>query len=211
MSAVCPACYREQHAGLLCHSCTSMLEKDLAAVGGIVHDLEATLARQARISGAGRGGLASEMDPWQQGASITLSTLTNTLTTWARDVSESAGWVWVAAATPPAVQSAAVLLRLIDPIRRHPAVDELTDEIGYAVRVARGQVDRTARRFPVGPCPEDDCPGEVWAYLPVEDTRPSSMECRADEEHTWTTIQWMRVGRRMLDKMEQQKRKGSAA
>lgn len=209
MTKTCPACAAPQGAGLLCNKCCDHLEHDLAAVGDLVHDLEATLARQARISTGGRGGLASEMDPWQQAASITLGTLTNTLTTWARDVCDT-NW-HAAAGAHPAHAAASYLLLSITAIRRHPAADKLTDEIGYAVSVARNQVDRTARRFPVGPCPEDGCDGQVWAYLPVEDTRPSRMECRANEDHAWTTVQWLRVGKRMLDKIERQKQNSGAA
>lgn len=214
MSATCPVCQARQDAGLVCSACCDRLERDLADVGDLIAELDATLARQARIGSGGRAGLASEMNPWQQGASITLSTLTNTLTTWARDVCDSE---WHAAPSAhPAQAAAGYLLLSITEIRRHPAADELVDEISYAVSVARRQVDRTARRFPVGPCPEQDedgadCPGEVWAFLPVEDDRPSKMECRANGEHAWTSIQWLRVGKRMLDKIERQKRTGTAA
>lgn len=212
MTKVCPSCGCQQGAGLLCADETDRLERDLASVAGLITELDTTLTRQARLGSGGRGGLTSEMTPWQQGASITLGTLTNTLTTWARDL--DASW-WPGVGPHPAHAAASFLLLSVDTIRRHPAVEELVDEIGYAVAVARGQVDRNARRFPVGPCPEQDeqgadCPGEVWAYLPVEDTRPSKMECRADGEHTWTTIQWLRVGKRMLDKIERQKRDSAA-
>jgi hypothetical protein len=121
--------------------------------------------------------------------------------------------VWVASKLPPAAQSAAALLVLIDAIRRHPAVNELVDEIADAVQQARRAVDRPANRtiIFVGPCPElnaagEHCDGEVYAFIPTEDDRPSRMECRTDRAHKWTSIQWLRTGKKILDRIAQRKR-----
>jgi hypothetical protein len=173
MSAVCPVCGCEQGAGLLCASETERLERDLGDVAAIVAELDTALSKQARIGNAGGpSGLARERTPINVGAMNVADDLQNTLTTWARDISESSGWVWVASKQPPSQQSANVLLHHIDVIRRHPAVEELVDEITDAIAQARRVVDRPADRTYFGPCyaetPDDQgravtCLEEIWA------------------------------------------------
>jgi hypothetical protein len=120
---------------------------------------------------------------------------------WSRDVSGAA---------------ALVLLEEIDAIRRHPAAAELHDEVISAIRQARNEADRPANRttFPVGPCPEDTetgpCPGEVVAFIPTEDERPSWLRCQADEAHRWSSIQFYRVGERIRRRMEARRKAGAA-
>lgn len=167
MSAECPTCGREQDAGLLCHACTSLLERDLGDVPAIVAELDITLSKQARIGNGAPGGLARERMPMHEGARLAADYLQNTLTTWARDVSDTAGWVWVASNLPPSDQSARALLALIDHIRRHPAVVELVDEVADAIKQARRVVDRPADRQYLGKCLAEfegvECTEEIWA------------------------------------------------
>lgn len=93
MSAVCPVCKREQNAGLLCHECTSLLERELGDVAALVADLDITLSRQARIGAGGGGGgnrpkgWARERLPINLGAVETAANLGDVLTKWARGVS----------------------------------------------------------------------------------------------------------------------------
>lgn len=150
MTATCPACAAPQDAGLLCHSCTSLLERDLGDVASIVADLDIALSKQARIGNAGGGGLARERSPISIGAMQAADTLTNVLTTWARDV--CGGRRWLAHANLPAVAGANYLLAEIPAIRRHPAVDELADQIHDAISQARRAVDRPADRIYLGQC-----------------------------------------------------------
>lgn len=53
---------------------------------------------------------------------------------------------------PPAVIAAWMLLSNTPAIRRHPAVEELLDEVLDAIRLARRTVDRAAERKFLGPC-----------------------------------------------------------
>lgn len=152
MTAVCPVCEREQGEGLLCHACTSMLEYELGDVPAIVAELDITLSRQARIGGGGKGGKggAHEKTPVNLGALRAADDLANTLTTWARDVcgEYAAG----GADRNPSVVAAHMLLSEMPMIRKHPAVDELVDEITDTIRQARHAVDRPADRQFLGPC-----------------------------------------------------------
>lgn len=167
MTATCPVCGAEQGAGLLCSNCTDRLEHDLGDVAAIVGELDTTISKQSRIGAGGKGGLARERMPLNVGAMQVADDLQNTLTTWARDVSEGNGWVWVASERPPSVQSAGALLVLIDAIRKHPAVEELVDEITEAIRRARQIVDRPADRQYLGVCLAEfesvTCTEEIWA------------------------------------------------
>lgn len=172
MTATCPFCTAEQHAGLLCNTCTTRLERDLGDVAAIVGELDVTLSKQARIGNGGTPGLARERTPIAVNAMDPVWVLGNVLTTWARDVSEGQGWVWVASTQPPPSQAARVLLNLIPAIRRHPAVNEMVDEITDAIRLARQTVDRPADRQYLGQCwaenPDEEgrqvtCLAEVWA------------------------------------------------
>jgi hypothetical protein len=212
MTATCPACLREERTALLCLACTATLRYELNDVPNVLADLDVTLAKMGRMEG-GKAGLASERSGYHHGASDPGWVLGNVLSTWARDV---CGEESVPESNlPSAVVAAHMLLSDMDKIRRHPAADELMDEVVDAIRLARRTTDRPANRtlFHVGPCPEDGetgpCPGEVFAFFPTEDSRPPRMECRENPEHRWASHQWYRTGERILRRMKS--RKGAAA
>jgi hypothetical protein len=174
MSGKCPVCECEQAESLLCHADTTRLERDLGDVTSIVAELDVTRSRQAKIGASGKSGKgwAREKLPIHIGAIEAGDVLANTLTTWARDVTEGRNWVWVAGDRAPSEQSARALLMCIPDIRKHPAVVELVDEISDAIRQARHAVDRPADRVYFGACysetPDEDgrtvtCLEEIWA------------------------------------------------
>lgn len=115
-----------------------------------------------------------------------------------------------------AVQAADILLDRIDKIRKHGAVSELVDEISKAIDRARNHLDvEPFTRFPVGPCPEDDCQRTVYALCPAEgSTRPALMACYivdrqenrpdlgAGFAHSWNSAQFYRAGARIKRKIE---------
>lgn len=173
MTATCPVCGAEQHESLLCHACTTTLERALGDVPSIVADLDVTVSRMSRIGTSGKGGLASEKTPIHLGAVQVADDLANTLTTWARDVSPDERWP--IGDRHPANFSAAILLGMIDLIRRHPAVNELFDEITDAIKQARRVVDRPADRVYLGVChyieAEVECFEEVYAAPGADETR----------------------------------------
>lgn len=92
------------------------------------------------------------------------------------------------------------LLGHVEWLRHHPAGYEVADEIRSAVREVRRIVDAPANRssFPVGPCPEVDCSGEVRAYFPADPTVSPHMTCSGGARHRYEPWQWNRAGRRIL-------------
>jgi hypothetical protein len=167
---VCPSCGCEQGAGLLCARETDLLEKALGDVRWIVTELDVTMSKQARLGTPGKGGLARERSPLHLGAMEASDTLGNVLTTWARDVAGDK-YEWQPSASV-AVGSAWMLYNQVDAIRKHPAVEELLDEITDAIEQARRAVDRPADRAYLGQCMvelsgEDGdlvtCYAEIWA------------------------------------------------
>jgi hypothetical protein len=191
---VCPACYAKQDQGLLCHACTTRLERDLGDVAAIVADLDISLSKQARIGNAsGPGGLARERTPINVGAMNAADDLANTLTTWARDVKPAWGLLSYG---HPSMVAARILLAEIPAIRRHPAVGELVDEVTDAIVQARRAVDRPADRIFVGPCmaenPDDDgrqvtCLEDLYARPHASEVRcrVCSTEHEVAERRTW--------------------------
>jgi hypothetical protein len=176
MNAVCPVCGCGSVDSLLCHADTSALERELGDVAAIVAELDVTLSKQARIGNAsGPSGLARERTPVNWSSSDPRWVLGNVLSTWARDVS---GETWRPTQTEAMVRGGATksaarfLLSEVPLIRRHPAVEELVDQITDAVRLARRTVDRPTDRQYLGTClmeNRDDhghmvtCLEEVWA------------------------------------------------
>jgi hypothetical protein len=205
-------CECEQAEGLLCHADTLALEIQLGDVSAVVEELNVTLAKMDRMGGGGSPGLARERWAYSPGASLAADYLVNTLTTWARDVVGET--YWVDPTRHPAISASFLLLSNIPEIRRHPEAKELHEEILATVAQARAAADRPANRtiIFVGPCPElndegDYCDGEVYAYFPVEDSRPPKMECRTNKLHKWPAMQWLRAGKRILDRTEARKRR----
>lgn len=200
---------------LLCRSCLWALECDLGDVGWLDEQLETVLARQIALSERNGGHSAETPLPVHPGAFKARSELRVTLVGWVRDMAESRAvegpacsrcghesctairWHELPADTMPAL--AWWLLKRIDRIALHPAAADLHGEIVGAVRLAWRVVDAPANRttFPVGPCPEVPCPGEVRAYIPAQPEREARMECTACHR-CWDPTQWLRTGRRIL-------------
>lgn len=181
MTATCPVCGAQQAEGLLCHTCTTALERDLGDVTALVAELDVTLSKQARIGGGGAGGLARERTPIDVGAMQAADNLGNVLTTWARDVNPSPLRATLGD-DKSSRASASILLLHIPAIRRHPAVVELVDEITDAVRQARRAVDRPADRIYLGQCMVEtpDADGRQVTCLAELYARPNATEvvCR---------------------------------
>ena len=181
-TAECPVCGAPQAQGLLDDHCTTRLERDLGDVAAIVAELDITISKQAKIGNAsGPGGLARERTPVNWGAAQVADDLQNTLTTWARDV-DSYTDAHLGRWASPSQAAAACLLNHIDAIRRHPAVNELVDEVTDAIQQARRVVDRPADRIYLGQCfvenPDED--GEQVTCMAELYARPTAFEvqCR---------------------------------
>jgi hypothetical protein len=215
-NGTCPSCGCSQVEGLLCHAETVHIEIALGDVRAVIEDLNVTLSKMDKMGGGGAPGLARERWAYSPGASLAADYLVNTLTTWARDVAGED--FTVDPVRHPAISASFLLLSHIPEIRRHPEVKELHEEILATVAQARAAADRPANRtiIFVGPCPElgEDggfCDGEVYAYFPIEDSRPPKMECRTNGQHKWMAMQWLRAGKRILDRAEVRKQQARDA
>lgn len=177
-----PACDRPvPDNAYLCEKCATRLRRDLSEVPSLVRELEVTVARLGRTGSSGGRRGASVPLPFDWDASVLVSALGNTLTTWARDVAYTRGMQSPAApAVPlagPACQSrcghgscATVRvdrrLRLLRPasvaarwlvgqvgwIRHYREGVQLADEVHYAVAAARRQVEARPDLWYAGPC-----------------------------------------------------------
>jgi hypothetical protein len=180
---------------LLCNGCLWALECDLGDVAWLDEQLELVLSRLA-VLGEHNGGRSAETPmPVHPGALKARSDLRVALVGWVRDFAEgTTHWPEDTLAA-----MAGWLLKRIDRIAVHPAAEDIHGEIVGAVRFAARVIDLPANRttFPVGPCPELGCAGEIRAYIPAQPERPARMECSACETR-WEPHQWLRAGRRIL-------------
>lgn len=174
----CPACQAQQDAGLLCSACCDVLERDLRSVPDLVAELDITLSKQARIGVAGAPGLARERTPINVGAMLVADDLANVLASWVIDV---CGEDWPFGRRAGAASFARDLLSHVPEIRRHPAVEELIDEVTDAIKQARRVIDRPADKVYLGQClvetPDDQgrqvtCLADVYAR-----TTASQVKC----------------------------------
>lgn len=225
MTAVCPVCRRSEDSGLLCGSCTDRLTTDLRGnravmgVAELVDNLHVMEAKQARGGDSGgKPGPAHERMPLNLGAMDAVRELEYRLGTWAMDVTADR-W-WPRPGRYIAAEAAGVLAGSMLTIRKHGAVDELVAEVSKAIDDARRTLDvEPFTRFPVGPCPEDDCPRTVFAVCPAEGSaRPALMACYqvvktenrpdlgAGFVHSWNSSQFYRAGERIRRKMDQLER-----
>lgn len=221
MTTTCPAdCGAESPDGLLCARCTKELLINLrgnASVMGVaelVDNLHVAMAKQARGTDVGKAGLARERMPANLNAGRLVGELEYRLGTWAMDVTGDE-W-WPRPGRYVAAEAAGVLAGSVDRVRKHGAVKDLVEEITKAVDAARRSLDvEPFTRFPVGPCPEDDCRRTVFAICPAEgSTRPALMACylhvpgenrpdlAAGFIHAWNSSQFYRAGERIRKKLE---------
>jgi DNA-binding transcriptional LysR family regulator len=194
----CELCTRPVGDAKVCVRCRNGLERDLGDVDALTEQLEIVLCRQTAY--AERNGPRSSERPLPVDlrASEAAWVLRNTLTTWCRELGiipsgsnhALSGW----------------LLGRAEQIRHHTDAAACIDEIGSAVAMVRVVIDAPANRttFPVGPCPESSCPGEIRAYIPADD-RPARLQCTVTPEHMFEPYQWMRAGHRILKKRDERK------
>jgi hypothetical protein len=219
----------------VCQHCAHQLERALGDIPAVVHQLNLTLAKQTRYADRNERGSSEQPLPMDPLASAATSDLRHHLCNWVTIVAETRGLPLPAAAIyhpggePGMDTLSRWMLHHVEWLRHHEhghvAVEELTGDMRTARRVIDVPANRTT--FPVGPCPEfqpisvtpawngtvaqqveQNCFGEVRAYIPNTDTQPARLECTAC--HTvWESWQWLRAGRRIKDR--EATMKGTAA
>jgi hypothetical protein len=206
----------------ICSHHTRQLEQALGDIPATIHQLNLTLAKQTRYADRTERGSSEQPLPMDPAASAASSELRHHLCNWVTIIAETRGIPLPAAAVyhPGMDTLARWMLAHVEWLRHHEhghvAVEELTADMRTARRVIDVPANRTT--FPVGPCPEvqpisvthagngtvaqqveQNCPGEVRAYIPNTDTQPARLECNTC--HTmWEPWQWLRAGRRILDR-----------
>ncbi|GGM77105.1 hypothetical protein GCM10012275_54690 [Longimycelium tulufanense] len=179
MTAACvvPHCGRPAPGAHLCPGCRDRLVADLRDIAkhhpdgqpSLIAELDTTLARLAKTT-AGRSGVRSRNAdtplPYHPGAAEARYVLTNTITTWARDVAETNPHLTFTADSVEA--AAAWLAQFPNLLAIHPAAAELHDEITSAAHLARRVIDHAVdTRIYLGRCGDiagrHGCPGVVYA------------------------------------------------
>ena len=198
----------------LCRTHTFKLEADLRELPNLWTDLDVTRTRMDKLTlSSGSPSGAERPLYWNENAAAVAGDLQITVNAWALDVAHIAEDERDRLADIPqhnVPDLARWLVRNMHTLRRNPdagmAHDELTDAIHQGWRI----IDRpeTKTRFEVGPCPEalpdGECGGKVWAFIPTNEDKVSYMRC-LDCGADWDTTQWLRVGRRILTRIQQLK------
>lgn len=181
---------------LACRSCIDKLLYELRQVAELVRELAVTHARLDHIAAEQFGRSAETALVWREHASECLYVLRNTLSTWARDLWETNGSGALEVADNP-VAVAAWMERHPTWLALHPAIDELLDEVAYAIRQARHAIDQPQdTRIFLGRCdlglPENPaCDRELYAYRSQEEVVCPSCEASwdVDERREWLLAQ----------------------
>lgn len=198
-------CGRPAEGYYLCRWCADELAHQLAQVVTVAAELTITVTRQARMSqpvAVATSGPAPL--PYDPHASDALNTLDNTLSTWARDVSERLGHTLDAEDTGGAARW---LRARRDALRSHPAAGELADEIAHAVGHAWRAVDRAPGRVYIGPCGADTgngpCPLDLYGR--ADPSRPGRLDPRQSVVRCPCGAQWNATQRRewLLDRLNE--------
>lgn len=211
---------------ILCAYCGDQIADALTVVAGglpsqqpgkphlmldaLTAELDTTASRQDRIVvGHGRGGDTGL--PWKEPATGATAELGACVRYWAGLVNRAAEPL---PATVP--ELARWLWCRVDWLRAHDAAKTAHREITSTVARAERVIDLPANRarFEVGPCPEliaerGYCDGTVWAYIATRPEDESALRCWTCGAR-WNTMQWLRVGRRILTRARQLKRSAAA-
>lgn len=173
--APCVVCHEDAGPAYLCVACWGQLAARLRGVAELTAELDVALARQARTTPRLGGRPAEQPLPYHLGAADAAEVLRTTLAAWVRLLWEEHGQHTAGGIQPPLLggtQPAALAGWLLQDqvatwIRRHPAADELVDEISHAIAQAWRVVDRAPGRAYLGQCSADTttgpCPQDLYA------------------------------------------------
>lgn len=156
------------------------------------------------------------------------ATIRHTLISWTLLIAETRGvtipWRWQVLNLPAGVYGPPNRVRTVNHttaalgkfladhsswLAAQPFAGDVADEL--AELVSRGRALRQpsgTRVVEIGPCPQKigeeggqtNCPGMLRALLRQEASLlPSAVQCDADEEHTWSSSQWTKLGRVMRE------------
>lgn len=212
----------------VCTGCANRTAARLRDAADLWPELVVTIARLDRMGAptprAGRPAPASPIRPdgdpatdqvtgWPSGLPVNLfasevgDAVRSTVSTWAKVIADEVG----ADLPNDMPELMRWLAGRMEWARHQQWAPEAIDELGEVPRLLAKAVDRpaTRARFPVGPCPEQVdngqwCPGEVVATVPASTERASVMRCGHCGSE-WGTVQWLRAGKRILERLRSEK------
>ncbi|MDG3012396.1 hypothetical protein G4X40_19840 [Rhodococcus sp. D2-41] len=178
----------------LCTNCTAVLRADLTSAEWLANELDVTLTRQSRTAAPNVGYVHTGSDetplPFDERASIAAALLRNTLSTWARDATESRGLVYDGDTTTAGI--ARWLRGNVDSLRQSATVGELMDGVASVVRDSVRAIDARAMKIFQGPCHAPTAFGKCQAELWSHRSEPIILCVECGASHTWTgRQQWL--------------------
>lgn len=208
MTTTCATCDRPVADAHVCTACATRTAARLRTAADLWPELDTTIARLDRMGDpTPRAGRPAPALPVNLAASEVGDVVRNTVTAWARHIADEVG----ADLPGDMPEMMRWLAGRIEWARHQPWAAEAIDELGEVPRLLARALDRpaTRTRFPVGPCPEQDddgrwCPGEVVAIVPASTERASVMRCSHCGSE-WGTVQWLRAGKRIIDRLRLEK------
>lgn len=136
----------------ICGLCGARLANELEFTARIAAESTVTIARLDRIGATTRRTDPAPPMPVNQQAADDYHAVLNTITTWARHVSEQRGFDLPPANRRPLSVAAGWLALHIDWVRHRPEAEEAFDELNYACQLMSRIVDRPPTRVVVGQC-----------------------------------------------------------
>lgn len=180
----------------LCYNHADAIGTDAVAVAQAWGELALSLAPSGTGDGGGRGGNPHPSLVLHDGVVEVRATIRHTLVSWVRLVADERS-----VALP--VDRVGALGRFVQAHSRwlgaQDYAGECSDEFAGLVSAARRLMQPSGTRIiPVGPCPMQDCGGELRALMRTERSLvPSSVTCDLDTGHEWTSADWMALARSM--------------
>jgi hypothetical protein len=202
----------------LCYNHADRIGTDAVGAAHVWDELALALAPSGSGDGGGRGGNPHPSLVLHDGVVEVRAAIRHTLASWVRLIAEERAvhvpWKWLlvlpadgcegpANRVRIAVETVAGLGEYVQVHARWLAAqdyaDEVSEELATLVADARRVMQPSGTRvIPVGPCPMQDCGGELRALMRTERSlMPSSVTCDAEVGHEWTSGDWLALARSM--------------
>jgi len=180
---------------MLCEVCTRRLAEDAQTAADLYAELELVLATVGRF-GERTSGTSDHGTELNDRAVEARTLIRHRLVSWSLFIAEERG------VTTPTDTVAAMAKFVIKHTVWLSASREIAGDCADEFAdLAHGAPWRTAypsgaRRFKVGPCLIQDCPGDIVAVLrDTDQLLPSALSCDLDPAHAWTASSWREIGR----------------
>lgn len=221
-SNTCHRCEAAVRDAVICKTCARDVERSLAEVPWLTQQLEVTIARLTKFQEEADKTTGSPTPPvgFMPEAAEARDNMRAVFVSWCLlyadeygTVVETSGPHCGACVHPSCAEMrkwnnrprvadtleamSRFLLPKVEHFRHHDLALSFVDEITHTVARCHAAVDTPPRPgIFVGPCIEDDCPGEMTAYLPRRDDGEAFMSC-GECDKVWATVEWSKVSKRL--------------